>query len=149
MARRHLCWWMVLMRLVVVVDVSVGMTCVEWVMLVVCRSVNKPGAWEGQRTVIRLAPLSPPGPDPFPPCQTEQLQRPPHYARVHTSPSSPSSAMPLPSSQNGVRERLPTLDEVLLRKTRPPVDLFCFYVRTTYSSLRSSAQSTVRPASLY
>lgn len=34
-----------------------------------------------------------------------------------------------PSAQNGVRNRLPTLDEVLLRKTAPPVDLFCFYVR--------------------
>ena len=36
-----------------------------------------------------------------------------------------------PSAQNGFRNRLPTLDEVLLRKTAPPVDLFCFYVRAT------------------
>jgi hypothetical protein len=32
------------------------------------------------------------------------------------------------SAENGVRQRLPTLDEVLTRKSRPPVDLFCFYV---------------------
>ncbi|KAL7412490.1 RGS domain-containing protein [Mrakia frigida] len=36
--------------------------------------------------------------------------------------------MVFPSAPNGVRDRLPTLDEVLLRKTRPPVDLFCFYI---------------------
>lgn len=37
--------------------------------------------------------------------------------------------MSRPSAQNGERQRLPTLDECLTRKTRPPVDLFCFYVR--------------------
>ncbi|CDZ96247.1 Regulator of G protein signalling superfamily [Phaffia rhodozyma] len=36
--------------------------------------------------------------------------------------------MARPSDQNGTRNRFPTLDEVLLRKTRPPVDLFCFYI---------------------
>ena len=44
-----------------------------------------------------------------------------------------SPSMVFPSAPNGVRERLPTLDEVLLRKTRPPVDLFCFYVSLAYS----------------
>lgn len=34
-----------------------------------------------------------------------------------------------PSSRYLKLKRLPTLQEVLDRRTRPPLDLFCFYVR--------------------
>lgn len=45
--------------------------------------------------------------------------------------SAPKDERRLSSTRYLKLSRLPTLQEVLDRRTRPPLDLFCFYVSTS------------------
>ncbi len=47
----------------------------------------------------------------------------------HPSGSASGQTARPPKVPGSGLQRLPTLAEVLMRKTRPPLDLFCFYVR--------------------
>lgn len=42
-------------------------------------------------------------------------------------------------------KRLPTLQEVLDRRTRAPLDLFCFYVRPCFSAADRRSSSSASP----